>query len=149
MTRVEFYILQDVDLAAAHRFACRLAAKAVSSGARLHLHVDDADTAGSLDELLWSYPEGRFVPHEVRPTDGAAARRSPRSPVTIGWDTPPEPEGMLVNLAGEIPGFFGRFDRVAEIVVDAVRSRGRERYKFYRDRGYPLHDHHLDDWETS
>jgi len=54
-----------------------------------------------------------------------------------------------VNLADEIPGFFGRFDRVAEIVVGENRDAGRERYKFYRDRGFPLFHHELDDWESS
>ena len=38
---------------------------------------------------------------------------------------------------------------VAEIVVDATRDSGRDRYKFYRDRGFPLFDHHLDDWEAA
>lgn len=144
MTRVDFYILQDVDLNAACRFACRLAVKAVGGGTSVHLHVDDSAAAADLDALLWDYPEHRFLPH-ARQDDAAAAG----APVIVGWQPPAEPDGVLINLAAEIPSFFGRFDRVAEIVVDAVRERGRERYKFYRDRGYPLFDHHLDDWEAA
>ncbi|MCZ6854116.1 MAG: DNA polymerase III subunit chi, partial [Gammaproteobacteria bacterium] len=62
------------------------------------------------------------------------------------------PEGhddVLINLSDHVPTFFGRFERVAEIVVGETTNRGRERYQFYRDRGYPLFDHHLDDWEAS
>jgi DNA polymerase-3 subunit chi len=144
VTRVDFYILQDVDAAAARRFACRLAVKAMSGGTPVHLHVDDDAAAADLDDLLWNYPEHRFVPHA---TQADPAARS--APVVVGWETPPEPEGVLVNLSSGIPTFFGRFDRVAEIVVDANRASGRDRYKFYRDRGFPLFDHHLDDWEAA
>lgn len=144
MTRVDFYILQDVDFDAARRFACRLAVKAMTGGMPVHLHVDDAAVATDLDDLLWNYPEHRFVPHAVQ---GRTTSRP--APVVVGWDTPQNPEGVLVNLSADIPTFFGRFDRVAEIVVGANRDTGRERYKFYRDRGFPLFDHHLDDWEAA
>lgn len=144
MTRVDFYILQDVDVDAARRFACRLAVKAMAGGHGVHLHVDDEAAAEDLDGLLWDYPEHRFVPH-ARQDDATLSR----APVVIGWQTPARPDGVLVNLSAEIPTFFGRFDRVAEIVVGANRDAGRDRYKFYRDRGFPLFHHELDDWEAA
>lgn len=147
MTRVDFYILQDVDEAAARRFACRLAVKALSGGSTVHMHVADDDDATELDELLWHYPEHRFVPHERQ--GGAHDSGTRQAPVVVGWETPSQPDGLLLNLGGEIPSFFARFERVAEIIVGANREAGRERYKFYRDRGFPLFDHHLDDWETA
>lgn len=145
MTRVDFYVLQDVDLNAACRFACRLVAKAVAAGTPVHVHVSDADAAADLDDLLWNYPEHRFLPHTRQDRLDAAGR----DPVVIGWEPPAHPDGVLVNLADHIPTFFGRFDRVAEIVVDANRADGRDRYKFYRDRGFPLFHHDLDDWEAA
>ena len=145
MTRVDFYILQDVDLVAARRFACRLAVKALSGGHPVHVHVDGAEAATEIDELLWNYPEHRFIPHDIH----GAATGAVNAPVVVGWQLPDDPDGVLVNLSSEIPTFFGRFPRVAEIVVDENRAAGRDRYKFYRDRGYPLFDHHLDDWEAA
>jgi DNA polymerase-3 subunit chi len=112
----------------------------------VHLHVDDAGAAAELDELLWNYPEHRFIPHDIQEALNAGR---PRAPVVVGWQTPADPDGVLVNLAAEIPTFFGRFQRVAEIVVDENRQAGRDRYKFYRDRGYPLFHHDLDDWEAA
>ena len=55
---------------------------------------------------------------------------------------------MLVNLSDEVPKFFTRFARIAEIVIQAptVRIAGRERFRFYRERGYPLHHHDMKDW---
>ena len=68
--------------------------------------------------------------------------------MSIGWQEPAELDDVLINISGAVPGFFGRFNRVAEIVVDSTRDAGRDRYKFYRDRGFPLFHHELDDWET-
>ncbi len=52
---------------------------------------------------------------------------------------------MLINLAAEVPLFFSRFERVAELVNEQAdtRSQGRARYSFYRERGYPLHTHEI------
>lgn len=145
MTRIDFYILQDVDMDAACRFACRLAAKALGGGVPVHLHVDDGAAAADLDELLWNYPANRFIPHARQDYPGTATA----APVMVGWQPPAEPDGVLVNLSAEVPEFFGRFERVAEIIVDANRAAGRQRYRFYRDRGYPLFKHDLDEWEAA
>lgn len=143
MTRVDFYILQDVDPAAAQRFSCRLALRAIAQGHHVHLHVDDQPAGRALDELLWHYPEQRFLPHACE--DSA----NPAAPVLIGWSVPARPDGLLVNLSGAVPSFFGRFERVAEVIVQSRRDTGRDRYRFYRDRGYPLFHHDIDDWENT
>ncbi len=50
---------------------------------------------------------------------------------------------MLLNLAGSVPTHFARFERVVEIVGDTPDelSGARERYRFYRDRGYTLNNY--------
>lgn len=143
MTRVDFYILPDVDLEARRRFACRLAHKAVSAGQRVHLHVADADAGADLDALMWEYPEHRFLPHGI-----VGEPASCNAPVLIDHREPVNgADQLLINLAMAIPSFFGRFERVAEIVVQNLREDGRDRYKYYRDRGYPLFHHEIDQWE--
>ena len=142
MTRVDFYILEDQSQDASMRFACRLGLKAYLSGHAVHVHVDDADTAAQLDELMWDYPKHRFLPHEV-----LQSQEEPKSPVHIGYEPPHHTEGLLINLGSTVPSFFGRFDRVAEIIVGDTREQGRERYSHYRARGYPLHHHELNNWE--
>ena len=144
MTRVDFYILQDVDESARHRFACRLACKAVTGGNSVVMHTDNQSTAEQLDEMLWHYPDQRFIPHNLETVENATI-----APVILTWTEPERCEGVLINLTSGVPKFFGRFDRVAEIVVQQAREGGRERYKFYRDRGFPLHHHDLDEWETA
>jgi len=143
VTRVDFYILPDVDRQARHRFACRLAYRAWSEGLRVHLHVDDADSARDLDALMWEYPTEQFLPHARIDEE-----TSDLAPVSI--DHRPragEHGGILINLSSAVPGFFDRFDRVAEVIVAPDRNEGRDRYRFYRHEGYPLFHHELEDWE--
>ena len=147
MTRVDFYVLQDVEQTALHRFACRLAAKAVGTGHGAYLHAASDAQAREVDELLWHYPPNRMIPHGLLGEPAAEG-----APVVIGVpmdsaDRLPA-DGLLINLADEVPAFPGRFDRIAEIVVGEKRASGRTRYRYYRDRGYPLFHHDLDDWEA-
>ena len=52
---------------------------------------------------------------------------------------------VLVNLDGNLPPAFSRFERLLEIVGtdEADRGPARERFKFYRDRGYAIAAHDL------
>ena len=142
MTRVDFYILEDVALGALQRFACRLASKAVTGGHQVVLHNEDEQRARELDELLWHYPDRRFVPHVLQDQADVAV------PITLTWSEPVRYDGVLFNLTSTVPEFFTRFQRVVEIVVEETRDEGRDRYRFYRHRGYPLFDHKMDDWDT-
>ncbi len=147
MTRVDFYILQDVEQTAMRRFACRLAAKATENGKQTYLHAATDAEAREIDELLWDYPPNRMIPHGLLGKPEAEG-----APVLIGHQThSPDhlpTDGLLINLMDDVPPFLGRFERVAEIVVGEKRASGRARYRYYRDRGYPLFHHELDDWEA-
>jgi len=139
MTEVDFYILSESAAEQRTRFACRLADKAFRKGHDVHLHVDDEDRAAQLDELLWSFRPDSFLPHG--PPGGPDGER-----VTIGWGGDPgERKDVMINLALAVPDFVGRFERVAEVVVqDAeIRDSLRRSYKFYRDRGYPVRNNKL------
>lgn len=143
MTRVDFYILQQDGPEARAKFACRLAEKAWQQGHSVYIHANDEQQARHLDDLLWSFSDGSFLPHQLMAEAEAAegARQ-----VYIGWGEPAETQhDVLINLADQLPGFFSRFERLAEILDgdDKCRSAGRERFRFYRDRGYPLETHEI------
>jgi len=142
MTRVDFYILESAAPDAGALVACRLAEKAYGLGHRVYIHADDGASARELDELLWTYRAGSFVPHGLYDPQAEPAP----APVLIGAEEGPEGHAdVLINLAGEVPMFFSRFERVAEVISgDAeARQRGRERFRFYRERGYDLETHKL------
>lgn len=140
MTRVDFYILPDVDEIARHRFTSRLAARAVAAGNRVYVRAE-AGAVEPLDALMWDYPPAQFLPH-------APAGRADGEPVTIGSEADePDGGGMMINLVADIPAFLARFERVAEVVLAPQRATGRAKYRQYRERGYRLFHHELDDWE--
>lgn len=89
-----------------------------------------------LDRLLWSQPATGFVPH-CR-ANSALADQTPIV-LTDNLDQLPH-DACLLNLADELPPGFSRFEELVEIVStsDTDRLPARERFKFYRERGYAL-----------
>lgn len=132
MTRVDFYTGSTDKL----RTACQLSHKAMLNGVRTVISTHDAALAEALDRLLWHYPATAFIPHCRSDFEEAA-----QWPVVLncGSDRFPHHD-LLINLHDECVSFFSRFERVIEIVgLDVEDSeRGRERFRFYRDRGYEL-----------
>jgi DNA polymerase-3 subunit chi len=142
MTRVDFYLSRDDKPDSQMRLACRLAEKAWKLGHSIYIHLADANDGKALDDLMWTFRDGSFVPHgHINDTASAT------DPVLIGWqaEPPDDRHDVLINLSGEVPAFFSRFQRVAEIVsgAETAKTRARERYRFYRDRGYDLTTHDL------
>jgi DNA polymerase-3 subunit chi len=52
---------------------------------------------------------------------------------------------VLLNLSASCPPHFERFERLLEVVGadEAERAAGRERYRFYKSRGYAIANHDL------
>lgn len=144
MTQVDFYVLDSDSDEARLRLACKIVDKATQLDNHVFVHATSDEEARKLDELLWTFSQGSFIPHRIV---REALAEPPLEPVLIGVNQPPAPGrwDVLVNLAAEVPEFFSRYERVAE-VVDANASRreqSRERYRFYRDRGYKLNTHQV------
>ena len=140
MTLIDFYIMSDQKPDARQRLACKIAEKAYKKGHKIYIHTESEQQSNSMDKLLWTFRGGSFIPHSITNKDKTGA------PVLIGHDSEPEciPD-VLINLSHEVPGFFSRFERVAEVITEDAeqKKKGRERYKFYRDRGYELRNHNL------
>lgn len=141
--RVDFYVLAAPGNAARLRYACRLAEKVYHLSQRVHIHTDWPAAAVELDELLWTFRQGSFVPHEV-----ARPGTEPQSPVTIGHGAAAPPDAdLLINLTAEVPGFAARYRRVAEIIDGSAEGRrsGRERFRHYRDAGRETATHNIEE----
>lgn len=137
MTQIDFYTQ------AADRLntTCRLVAKARRQGMRVTVYCPDRELANRLDRMLWAVPATGFLPH-CAPEDPLAAV----TPVLIdGSGTTHLHDELLINLHHEWPAFFSRYHRLAEIVGtgDNDRALARDRYRFYRDRGYAIRTHDL------
>ncbi len=137
MTHIDFYTNVSDKLAT----ACRIAAKGYGLKHRIVVYCPDAETAQRVDRMLWTSPATGFVPH--CPPGNALASVTP---VIVDYrGEEPVHDQVLVNLRDERPSFFGRFERLIEIVSvdDLDREKARERFRFYRDRGYEIRTHDL------
>ena len=137
MTEIDFYTQVSDKLA----LVGALCAKAINRGLRIHVDTPDAETSAKLDKLLWLTPATGFLPHclgnhplvDVTPIviDHHAAHFAH--------------DQILINLKDQLPQYFSRFERLLEIVgVDEQdKTFARERFRYYKDRGYLIRTHDL------
>ena len=132
MTQIFFYHNAADRIAA----AAALIGKALMQKKSLLVYAPDAEVAGQLDRQLWMAPPTGFLPH-VRNTSPLAGETP--AVITDELESLAHSE-RLFNLSDEIPGAFSRFTSVIEVVGrdENERQAGRERVKFYKDRGYAI-----------
>jgi len=139
--RVDFYVLPVADERGRLTLACRLAEKAYLLDHRVFVRAASASEAQALDDLLWTFADRSFVPHEL-----AGTGRELDVPVVVGHDAGPETHAdLLVNLGQDVPAAYSRYARIAEIIDgDEQRRRlGRERFRFYREHGIEPESHRI------
>ncbi len=126
---------------ARQHFACKLAEKAYRLDNTVHILAASRADVERLDELLWTFRDGSFVPHHV-----VGSPASGESPISIGCDASEiAPRDLLINLCDEVPIAVDSFPRVAELVTSDQDSkqRSRIRYASYRDQGHDINTHKL------
>lgn len=109
-----------------------------ASAQQIVVFAPDAALADRIDRQLWLQPAGSFVPH-CRAGSPLAAE----TPIIISNSLAAlDAHRQLLNLSDKVPPEFSRFDEVVEIVSQAGPDKlpARERFKFYRERGYELNN---------
>ena len=135
MTRIDFH----TNVADKIIYTCRLVRKArlASANSRIIILTKDKSQLDALDRALWTFSEQDFLPHAAA-SDALASQ----SPVVLTDSVVGEfpHHDILVNLSGALPAPFAQFERVCEIVSQdpSETAAGRERYAYYRERGYSL-----------
>ncbi|RQS76248.1 DNA polymerase III subunit chi [Burkholderia sp. Bp8963] len=134
MTRIDFHTNVGDSLA----YACRLLRKAYQAGQPVVVLAEPARLR-ALDERLWTFSPLDFIPH-----CGVDSAHAADTPILLAADLDKTPHHqILLNLGAAVPAQFARFERLLEVVGNepAELSAGRERYRFYRDRGYALNNY--------
>jgi DNA polymerase-3 subunit chi len=136
MTQVEFYsvVSEQKQLPFAH--ITEVVKRGYRKGQKIFIHTDNKKLAEKMDEILWTQDAKSFLPHQLVGED-----ENTKPPIEIGFgQTPNSRPDILINLSSEVPPFFGQFNWVFEYAFgdDENKEKARERFKFYRDRGYPL-----------
>jgi DNA polymerase-3 subunit chi len=102
----------------------------------------DAQELRAFDDMLWTFMDGSFVPHEML-IPGASSNETP---VLLSAGTPPPSTvDIIINLAPDVPTCLAQTRRVAEIIDgdDSRRRAGRARFKAYRDLGIQPASHNI------
>lgn len=132
MTRVIFYSnINDKQAALAV-----LVRKALAKNHLLTLFTENEQAAQPYRHALWQSDPTSFLPN-VLATDELATE----TPVVFDWqDKELCQDDILVNLTKQQLTIFSRFRQLVELVGtdEAEKALARERFKFYRDRGYEI-----------
>lgn len=141
---VDFYVLTSTDAKERLRLACRLAEKAYLSSARVLVWSDNALELSAFDDLLWTFADRSFVPHEPY----REGEQWQEVPVLLSGPNEPAPGDsfdVLLNLGGVVPPCAAQAERILEIIDadEARRQAGRARFRSYRERGLAPQTHHL------
>ena len=134
VARAEFFILEGSDQRARWRFACQEIEKAFSAEERVLVWFDSDAELAAFDELLWTFADRSFVPHEPLGPESSWEE----TPVLLSAArVPASAPQLIVNLATGLPEGLEQAVRIIEIIDadPARRQAGRARFKQYRERG--------------
>jgi DNA polymerase-3 subunit chi len=132
VTRVEFIKLERPERA---RHLCELAEEFFLLGERVVVLVEDDNQGVTLDQFMWSWKKGAFVPHVF---DNGAMECLDEPVVITAREENPNGGGVLVAGRPCALEFARRFRMVidfAELYDDTLRDASRERFRSYREAG--------------
>ena len=139
--QIDFYVLQEQSTGGRLKLACRIVEKAYRLGHRIYVRTGSADDTNILDDLLWTFSQNSFVPHQL-----STESDSRESPVVIG-EHPPAAEGtdVVISVADDPVSDFTAYPRIVEIVgyEDDEKASGRNRFRYYREHGVEPNTHRI------
>jgi DNA polymerase-3 subunit chi len=137
MPEIRFYTLNQAG--ARLRQACVLTEQAYLAGERVLVWLPERETLGRFDDLLWSFGDRAFVPHETLAAEPVDCEAPVQLHAGAALDEKVLHAGFttLVMLRDEPQAAALRFDKVIEVIDgDAdCRNAGRARFRFYREQG--------------
>ena len=142
MAEVSFYILQSESLQDRYLFACKLIEKAYRSGSVCYVLTDSIEQSRHLDDLLWTFRPGSFIPHQIYTGELPAIEKV----ILIGSLNAPENwQKTLFNLSSHYPEIGPQTERILEILDNSeiTKELGRNRYRQYQQSGINIITHKI------
>lgn len=142
MPEVSFYVLPTESTQERYLFACKLIEKAYRSGSFTYILTDSPEQSQVIDDLLWMFRPGSFVPHQIY-TDELPTIANV---ILVGSNQPPENWlKTVINLSSQLPQDFNKAERILEILDNSedTKAWGRNRYRQYQQAGIEITTHKL------
>ena len=139
--RIDFYVLQNPPPSGRYKLACRIIEKAYRLGHKVYVKTDNTDDANMLDDLLWTFSQSSFIPHQLDADSDVEI-----SHVFIG-EHPSTREGtdVVISVSDEPVSEFNAYPRIIEIVgyENDEKASGRNRFRYYREHGIEPNTHKI------
>lgn len=142
MPDVSFYVLSTESTQERYLFACKLIEKAYRSGSFAYILTDSPEQSQVIDDLLWTFRAGSFIPHQIY-TETLPAFANV---ILVGSNQPPENWlNTVINLSSQLPQDFNKAERILEILDNSedTKAWGRNRYRQYQQAGIEITTHKL------
>lgn len=142
MAEVGFYVLPSESPPERYLFACKLIEKAYRSGSFCYVLTDTEEQSRKIDDLLWTFRAGSFIPHELYTGEPPGFEKV----ILIGTlDAPENRQQTIINLSSRCPDDLGKIERVLEILdnSEATKKLGRDRYRHYQQSGVSITTHKM------
>jgi len=143
VTRIDFYVQNRANQIAHEHLICKITEKAWQNQHAIFLLCSNTEQVDRFDELLWTFSETSFIPHSpICDGDGDGGGKvvilSSERKMLRNYE-------VLINLTTDVPEHAGKFVRVIESTGynEAMREDARKKYKYYKDRGYPIFTHEI------
>lgn len=140
MPRADFYLIDKPRFREEPLLlVCELAKKALGARQPALVLTRDFPQAEALDDLLWSFDDDAFIPHQLAGDDDDDV--SAVLIVPPGVETPDRP--LVINLRDTCAP--GQYDRVLEVVAAEASERegSRTRWAEYKRKGFEVAKHDM------
>ncbi|NOY72711.1 MAG: DNA polymerase III subunit chi [Gammaproteobacteria bacterium] len=140
--QVDFYLLNVSETREGEHFVCRLTEKVFRQKHFIYIHTDNQSATSRLDDLLWTFSPGSFLPHVL----AHHMTKDDKVKITLGYaDIPATAHDVLINMATHVPLAHTQFSRIAEIVYNTEphKQLSRKRYRYYREQKYAVSSHEM------
>ena len=137
MTEIVFYTGVSEELS----FLVKLSEKTLKMQRKACIATRDATHSKAVSKYLWTHDPTKFIPHSVDYED----LNDQLTALELRYDDTSSHLDILINLTEKKLSQFSSFHRLIEIITKHEDSidLGRQRFKWYRDRGYDIKVHKM------
>lgn len=145
MVEVSFYILPSESLRDRYLFACKLIEKAYRSGRFCYVLTDSDQQSQIIDDLLWTFRAGSFIPHQLYTGESADIAAIEKVVLIGSLSAPPNWQKTVFNLSSHYPDPGAQTERILEILdnSETTKEAGRSRYRRYQQSGMTVTTHNM------
>ena len=142
MPDISFYLLPSDSEKKRLYFVCKLVEKAYRTCHKLYILTASEQQSRILDDQLWTFRAGSFIPHQVYANKLPATGNQ----ILIGSRSAPERwQTTIINLSSNCPENMTSVERILEVLDNSAANKqaGRERYRQYQQLGLTIETHKI------